>query len=628
MERIKYFGADDLSVGWYLEKINSRLNILRQKDNQNINDVLELYNCNIYLNKFPNYCFQKENRKLLEKTNSIIGRYFSKINNKNIIQEVEYMNRIYSSDFMFLLNKFKTYKKINEGKFVFLLSKKLISLRKVCEFKEIVANFSRVLYKYMKEDINSSEIIIDIKLGVFKGILPKEITHEIANNLILNYITSEKVSYNYLLKIIDSVSYEGFEIDVKNKQKAKEKIEDINEQIFEKKQAIKFQYSIEFSDINEIMKFDNQGNNLHLYFDEKYLKSNLDYPTIFNNFIWLFEFINLNGNLTCILNNKNKQTQIEEVLSVQIPNNYPISHSFRILENVQLLIMRNYYEFLQVNNIEIENAFKWFFEDYVSSEFSVKNMVFSISTSSTYREKCLNLVANIEFLLNQIECYTLYGEVNLKLIHLSSRMMDFKTLHTNITNKYINTTNSVEEIYNFFFSCNPLFIDFIKSENDGYDNFFDLLLDEDGVVTLIKESEIVKKIKRLNMLKVDEDQTITLGNVNTINLMKILHENNTLLLYRLSKEEREIIETFHKEELIDISSSMFSKLESEMFEFYLNNKSFSNGYSLRNRYAHGNLAYLNEKDHYQNYIMLLRITIMIILKFNDEVCLNKELTAH
>ncbi|MFH0153205.1 hypothetical protein, partial [Pseudomonas aeruginosa] len=126
------------------------------------------------------------------------------------------------------------------------------------------------------------------------------------------------------------------------------------------------------------------------YFDEKYLKSNLDYPTIFNNFIWLFEFINLNGNLTCILNNKNKQTQIEEVLSVQIPNNYPISHSFRILENVQLLIMRNYYEFLQVNNIEIENAFKWFFEDYVSSEFSVKNMVFSISTSSTYREKCLN----------------------------------------------------------------------------------------------------------------------------------------------------------------------------------------------------------------------------------------------
>ena len=60
-----------------------------------------------------------------------------------------------------------------------------------------------------------------------------------------------------------------------------------------------------------------------------------------------------------------------------------------------------------------------------------------------------------------------------------------------------------------------------------------------------------------------------------------------------------------------------------MFNYYLNNKRYSNGPSLRNNYAHGKLNYLNEEEHYNNYIILLRVIIMIILKINEDFCLKE-----
>ena len=53
----------------------------------------------------------------------------------------------------------------------------------------------------------------------------------------------------------------------------------------------------------------------------------------------------------------------------------------------------------------------------------------------------------------------------------------------------------------------------------------------------------------------------------------------------------------------------------------LNVQQFTNGPELRNKYAHGVFS-LNDNQHYNDYIELLKIMVLIIIKINEEFCLK------
>ena len=56
--------------------------------------------------------------------------------------------------------------------------------------------------------------------------------------------------------------------------------------------------------------------------------------------------------------------------------------------------------------------------------------------------------------------------------------------------------------------------------------------------------------------------------------------------------------------------------------FYAYNDVYSNDPKIRNLYAHG-IEYLNdnENEHYTNYVILLRLMVLLMIKTNDEFCL-------
>ena len=68
--------------------------------------------------------------------------------------------------------------------------------------------------------------------------------------------------------------------------------------------------------------------------------------------------------------------------------------------------------------------------------------------------------------------------------------------------------------------------------------------------------------------------------------------------------------------------TLLSNDEANYFNYYLNDV-YSNGPKLRNLYAHG-IEYLNDNEdsHYSNYIVLLRLMVLLIIKINDEFCLK------
>ena len=46
---------------------------------------------------------------------------------------------------------------------------------------------------------------------------------------------------------------------------------------------------------------------------------------------------------------------------------------------------------------------------------------------------------------------------------------------------------------------------------------------------------------------------------------------------------------------------------------------------LRNKYSHGTQPFGDENIHYTNYIRFLKLFILIIIKINDELCIQDDI---
>ena len=64
-------------------------------------------------------------------------------------------------------------------------------------------------------------------------------------------------------------------------------------------------------------------------------------------------------------------------------------------------------------------------------------------------------------------------------------------------------------------------------------------------------------------------------------------------------------------------NTLFSKPEQEYLNYVLNKKEFSNGLDLRNRYSHDTCSQ-DEATQHQDYLELLKIMVLIIIKINEE----------
>ena len=70
-----------------------------------------------------------------------------------------------------------------------------------------------------------------------------------------------------------------------------------------------------------------------------------------------------------------------------------------------------------------------------------------------------------------------------------------------------------------------------------------------------------------------------------------------------------------------LETSLFSSLERDYLNYHLNKSTFINSLDLRNRYAHGSNPNSNgdENAFVQDYLQLLKVMILIVLKINDDL---------
>ena len=333
-----------------------------------------------------------------------------------------------------------------------------------------------------------------------------------------------------------------------------------------------------------------------------------------------------------LISKESELASTEKFLGVKSKNEYEIGMTFNIKNMLSMLQIIAYYKELNKINIRLEDVIEWFFKTYLSEEFNIQNYLVKMpSKDSTYYEKCKSILPEIDYILKQYNLLVEDGIIDQELLEVSSTSILFESVKSLIDNKYIYGNDKSQEFNNicyYFFSDQCLLHYTEKYKNKRYTSFYELLLNE-----YVKANDYSGYSERLlnyvidnGYVFIDSDDFIRVKDKRMIAILNDLYNNEFINYWKYPLKYREKMDELIEKDMLLKGSTLFSKQEQDYFNFYLNQRSFNNTYDLRNKYLHGNkLKDDNENTHYNTYMLFLKLIILIIIKINDELCINEEM---
>lgn len=649
MERIKFYSINDMVTGENLIKIKEIVdNFDESKQDYNINEIIEFYNITKYVDTecYKNYklnwseCDVSKIKNVIKTYKGLIARYIKSISNENIIEKyIEIQDDYYGyrEDFFELLEKYKVYENISEDTFFKLLHTPKVFLEYILKNKNMTYYHGKTIRQCFYEESEYAEIILDyyeakhtdnIKTLYF----PKELTIEDKEELIKKYIDSENPNLNYLRLINNIQNRDELSISDKTRLASIKKTKIQNDSLFSNSAGIEYGAEVRFSKSQQdVVEFTKEKHIFKYSYDIRWIHENTDFNTLLNNFIHLFGYVDRQMRIT-LISKESELASTEKFLGVKSKNEYEIGMTFNIKNMLSMLQIIAYYKELNKINIRLEGVIEWFFKTYLSEEFDIQNYLVKMpSKDSTYYEKCKSILPEIDYILKQYNLLVEDGIIDQELLEVSSTSILFESVKSLINNKYIYGNDKSQEFNNicyYFFSDQCLLHYTEKYKSKRYTSFYELLLNEN-----VKANDYSGYSERLlnyiidkGYVFIDSDDFIRVKDKRMLAILNDLYNNEFINYWKYPLKYREKMDELIEKDMLLKGSTLFSKQEQDYFNFYLNQRSFNNTYDLRNKYLHGNkLKDDDENTHYNNYMLFLKLIILIIIKINDELCINKEI---
>ena len=623
-----------MACGWELNKVIDRINDNSIDNEWTLNDVIEFHNILKYLNvgRFVEFLKEKtgfDEAKYTKKVNNQIGRYIG-INKSYILSEFDDIEFPGTKDFLEIIDKYGIYKEMSNSDFELFLDKDNVPLYMVLKHKKIVVHFDDVIKKKIMSNPLNAETIISKYIEDKNLHLPPSLHEKDMLKLIGEYIEldTERVNINVLRNIIHFPASDGLKMTDKLRLSATRKEKEEIEKIFNKGTGIESSVSISYEKgLDEVIKFDIEGSatKVAIVVNRDWIEENKDYPTLLNNFIHLFEIIDLSARLTMV----SKKNEGGTVSSLFLPSGshlYRKTFTFDFKEMVANAQFYSYIEVLNALGINIENMIEWFFSDYLKDEFSIDDFVVKLpSESSSYFEKCRTILPEIDRILKQYNVLIEDGSIDQELIQISSSSVKVNEAKSFISRKYVYPVGEWYETASFLLFSDQSSIFYIPKKQKKYKNFIGLIVKDNVRKTDFQEYQL-QRMQWLfdeNLIFENEDGYIKIVDSMTLFILKELYYEDVLNYYHYDIGLRETIDKFEEKDIVKIEGSLLTQNEQEYFDFYMNKSKFTNGYDIRNRYLHGTNG--NDENQYKrDYYSILKLIIIIVLKINDDLCLMDE----
>lgn len=632
--RVKYYSTNDLSAGFYLKRIEDIIcNFVVEKKRVDINEIIELYNIQQFFhNRIYSIHWTKQQlndySEIVSDFSKVIGEFFSGINTDTIESMFDTIYYDYRNDFWKLIEKYKVYDKISVEQFRKIILNKHFILNDVLKCKNIVKKFSDEIITYMEKNPFCAEIILSYYLekhdrNIESLYFPVELSNEKKTLILDKYIASNSSNINYLKLIFESNSTNNLRLPDRLKLKAKRKYDEEIETLFKEGTGFEYGAKVSFSNkIDEEFNFETDDNRiLSVLYSAKWIKENLDYPTLLNNFIYLFGYTDLQFR-SLHVSRESQMSIIEKYLGIKGRKEYPTGIAFQQIQMLAQLQMIGYCNELEKYNIFLEDIIEWFFCNYLEEEFNVKGFCFNKSSHTvSYLEKCRNIAAEFDNILKRFKIYCEDGEIDDELLHISTEHIFIKDIPSMLSNKYIYPCgNDYQTISNLLFSDQSI-IHYLPKLSNNYNSFYCLLEKENVYYDMFEDYQIpsIDWLIDHNIIKIDNKKRI-MPYWEKIKILNELYQHD-VVCFSYMKKYQSIIMELNKMGLVQFSSSLFSRPEQDYYNYLFNKSEFDNGLDIRNSYTHGTQR-VDENQNKQDYFIFLRIMILIVIKINEEFCLK------
>ena len=635
MKRAKYFSDDDWSISRALERAEK---VLAEYESgaqcSDINSALELYNIQKLFQiraKLPDWS-EEYFRQLTQKATghtSTIGAFGKTVEDKNFIETYKNTEKLYRDNFWEEFERHKTYRRVSKETFRFFLKTQKPLITYILRQKEVVREYGQELAEHMLDDPQSAELLLDYYLGLDKApcFLPNELSAEQKVQILEQYIDTDDCNMNYLQSLLNGriTNNKEFPVTPRLKQRAQKRLDAFWKNHFETHQGVETSVGVEFTPDCPVEAgcLSRKGTDLCAQYNTSWFLENLDYPTLLNNFIYLFGYVDFQfrSEFPAI---SSEMSEMEKNIGIRGPKEYKYGCAFEqrsLLFSAQLVVYAN---FLKRQGIAIEEVFQWFFETYLKEEFGVENFSFPVcSPEASILEKAKMMATEIERVFKQYKLYCEDGKIDHELLELETCSEKIARIPSLRDNKYIYATGDENATAQFLLFSNQSVLGWVESCGHKYETLYELLRKE--TVRLEDFANFQKRdlqwLIQRNLLAIDPTGVV-IPAWKKVRLLKDLYDKGVIVNGYYS-DCSTALEELQRQGFIRYESSLFSVPEQRYLNFMLNQAEYSNGYQLRNKYAHGSYI-LDEIRQQQDYIELLKIMVLIIIKINEEFCFRED----
>lgn len=639
MRKVKFYSKEDMAGGYNLQRAEIIIdNFDNNKVYTDINEIIEFYNIYQYIEnevflKSWDEIYIKKARNTAKQMKSMIYKWFnSNIDDKTIILEYQKLERNYKTDFFKILNDILDNINIDKNIFKNLLNICTFHIYDILQHKKIVNAYEEEIKNYMIRDVeNSTRIFVDVYLikdSKTKFYLPNSLSKTDKENIIINYVDSKKTNINYLRLLINTPDTKEFSLNARTKLKIKNKIKEQENELFNKdsNSGLSTEFLVQIvPNLGETKKEIFTNRKWKLSYDLNWIEENKDFPTLLNNYIYLFDYVDKQMRWSNV-SKKSNLGLVEGSLTMHAKDDYIGGFAFQSMNFIADMQQHAYYDVLNKKGVRTEEIIEWFFNTYLKDEFKIADYKASMpSKDSTYLEKCRFILPEMEGALKKYNFYVEDGYINHELVDMSSIPIPFDNIKSLIKNKYVypNIENDDYIFITFALFSDQCMLSYVERIGEKYNTFFELLKKEKITQEDIAEYDksLFDKLLNYNLIYIDSDGIVKFKDIKSILILNDIYNNEVISYWKMPSDYRKTINHLESKGLVKFDSTLLSKHEADYLNFYLNRKKFINSLDLRNKYDHGTKSSGDEKEHHTNYMIILRLFILVIIKINDDLCI-------
>lgn len=635
---ILHFDTNDLAYAYYAEMsidllFSQNLDSLALIDEDlTLNQVICLSEASQYIQdglqmQWLDADKRTKARDLLTQARRVIGTKLGSLTTEILSQETPSLSALYHACFISTLVEFNS-PILNDKSIIHILKSSGFHLRDLLQTQKFVNRLDPELSEAFPSFPEAAEVLLSAELRGDSDnslFIPKGIDSKTKRSLIDKYVASENANPNYLQMISTAPSNSQSWVTPQSRYLAHNRNKLTWDRYFEENSGISLNLQVSLDpELEGIVETDFSSGCFSFRISTAYLLESMDYPSILNNFIYVFGMTHPDGTLRW----PSSQSEYTLVDHIRFWGDaeYRDTVCFQLRSDFYLLAIAAYSRFLKSQEIELESVVAWFFQDYLVEEFGIENFAFEPTQPSLpTRARTRELLAKLENIFRQFTQLCHRGEINPSMTSFYNDPIKPSEIPSLLPKKTAELTEKGATIAAALFSDQSI-LTYLDADSSA-ETFIELISQHQINIADFAplQQGVIRELEKELVLRVEPDGEIGLASKNEVAMLRTAWVQGSVQRHAPTDSRLPLTEALIQRSLLVNKEGFFTSSEADFYNYVLN-RIFTNGLNIRNKYAHGNEGTPDENEQLTDYFRVLLLTIGMVIKINDELEIRSRTT--